>query len=117
MEPLEFVSEMQHAALEINDHQVISRAMKQSFGNFIFMAFCRRSRSTIWSGFVTIVPESMREIIRKKKRRSTAEWRNLLGKIPQTLLEGVRSSCDSKKLKLLTQQASPMLVKSKTENS
>jgi hypothetical protein len=39
MEPLEFVSEMQHAALEINDHQVISRAMKQSFGNLIFNGF------------------------------------------------------------------------------
>jgi len=35
-EPFEFVSEMQHAELEINDHRVISRAMKQRFRNLIF---------------------------------------------------------------------------------
>jgi hypothetical protein len=37
--PFELLFEMQHAALEINDHQVISRAMKQSFGNLIFNGF------------------------------------------------------------------------------
>ena len=36
MEPFKFVSELQHATLEINDHQVISRAMEQSFANLIF---------------------------------------------------------------------------------
>ena len=35
----QFVPEIQHAALEINDHQVISRAMEQSFGNLIFEGF------------------------------------------------------------------------------
>jgi hypothetical protein len=36
MEPLDLVSQMQLAALEINDHQVINRAMEQSFDNLIF---------------------------------------------------------------------------------
>jgi hypothetical protein len=35
-EPFEFFFEMQHTALEINDHQIISRAMQQSFANLIF---------------------------------------------------------------------------------
>jgi hypothetical protein len=30
---------MQHAALEINDHQFISRAIKQRFRNLIFEGF------------------------------------------------------------------------------
>ena len=36
---LEFVSEIQDAALEIDEHQVISRAMEQSIGNLIFEGF------------------------------------------------------------------------------
>jgi len=35
---------------------------------------------------------------------------------PHTLPEGVRSSCTPKKPKLLTQHASPMLVKNRPEN-
>jgi hypothetical protein len=35
-EPFDFVSQMQIAALEIRDHQIISRAMEQSVANLIF---------------------------------------------------------------------------------
>jgi hypothetical protein len=35
-EPFELVSQMQLAALEINDQQVISRVMEQGFGKLIF---------------------------------------------------------------------------------
>ena len=35
-EAFKFVSELQHAAIEISDHRVISRVMQQCFGNLIF---------------------------------------------------------------------------------
>ena len=34
--PFEFFSEMQHAALEISDHRIIVRAMRQSSSNLVF---------------------------------------------------------------------------------
>jgi hypothetical protein len=46
----QFIPEVQNTALEINDHQVISRAMEQSFGNLIFEGF---PPAAIWSGFGT----------------------------------------------------------------
>ncbi len=39
MEPLEFVSQVQHAALEINDHHVIRRRVTQSISNLLFEGF------------------------------------------------------------------------------
>jgi hypothetical protein len=38
-EPLEFVSQMQHAALEIDDHQVIRRRVSQSLIYLLFEGF------------------------------------------------------------------------------
>jgi hypothetical protein len=38
-EPLEFVSQMQHAALEINDHQVIRGRVSQSLSDLFFEGF------------------------------------------------------------------------------
>jgi hypothetical protein len=38
-EPFEFVSEVQHAALEISDHRVTSRTIEQSIRNFVFEDF------------------------------------------------------------------------------
>jgi hypothetical protein len=38
-EPFDLVSEMQHAAPEINDHQIISRAMEQRLLNLVFERF------------------------------------------------------------------------------
>ncbi len=38
-EPFEFVSQMQHAALEIDDHQVVRRRMSQSLSDLIFEGF------------------------------------------------------------------------------
>ncbi len=38
-EPLEFVSQVQHAALEINDHQVIRRRVSQSVSNLLLEGF------------------------------------------------------------------------------
>ncbi|MGZ5030733.1 MAG: hypothetical protein ACXV8I_09065 [Methylobacter sp.] len=35
----QFVSEMQHTALEIKDHRVISSAMEQYFPNLVFQNF------------------------------------------------------------------------------
>lgn len=39
LEPFEFVSQVQHAALEIDDHQVIGRGLSQSLGDLIFEGF------------------------------------------------------------------------------
>ncbi len=38
-EPFKFVSQMQHPALEINDHQVIGRRMSQRLSNLLFEDF------------------------------------------------------------------------------
>jgi hypothetical protein len=49
-EPFDLISQMQLAALEINDHQVISRAMEQRFGNLIFEGFVPpfKNRGMVW---------------------------------------------------------------------
>ena len=39
LEPFEFVPEMQHAELEIHDHRIIGRAMRQRLGNLVFERF------------------------------------------------------------------------------
>jgi len=38
-EPLEFISQMQHAALEIGDHHVIGRRMNQSLSDLLLERF------------------------------------------------------------------------------
>ena len=46
----QFVSEMQHAALKIKDHRIISRAMQYRFGNLIFENFLPRFKisNMVW---------------------------------------------------------------------
>ena len=39
LEPFEFVPEMQHAELEIEDHRIIGLAMQQRVGNLVFERF------------------------------------------------------------------------------
>src|ERR1035441_5505943 len=56
-------------------------------------------------------PNPCMNLVKKKSGRLTEEWRSHWGRGPHTLPEGVRSSCTPKKPKLLTQHASPMLVK------
>jgi len=36
MESIDFVSQMKHASLEIDDHQVVSRVPEQGFGELFF---------------------------------------------------------------------------------
>jgi len=50
-EPFEFVSQMQHAALEIIDHHVIGRRMSQSLSDLLFEGFVPlfKMSNMVWS--------------------------------------------------------------------
>jgi hypothetical protein len=73
------VSEMQHVALEIKDHRVISRAMQRSPGNLILEGFLPPSRSALRSSFGRKIPNLMKEIIKKEQTLSGERdwWRTI----------------------------------------
>ena len=50
-EPFEFVSQMQHAALKITDHQVIRRGVSQTFSDLLFEGFVPpfKISNMVWS--------------------------------------------------------------------
>jgi hypothetical protein len=61
-----------------------------------------------------IFSNALHDIAKKKERTLYGRVEKSLGGDPQTLPAGVRSSCASKKPKLLTQQASPVLGERRT---
>ena len=68
----ELVSQMQHAALQINDHQVIRRRMSQSVGDLLFDGFVPpfKTSNVIRFRHVLFLFESPTEFWTKKSGRA-----------------------------------------------
>ncbi len=104
MEPFEFVSQMQNAALEISYHQVIRRRTGQSLSGLLFKSFVPPFKI---SNMIRFRHGSLRNYASGSKKQSSAlrERRGTAWVLPQTLPEGVRPLVE--KPKPLKQLASP----------
>ena len=100
----ELISQMQHAALEIDDHQVIRRRISQSFSDLVFEGLVPSFKISNMIRF----HDSLRihaSVFDKEKRARLREGGGITWRLPQTLPEGVRSLVE--KPKPLKQLASP----------
>ncbi len=92
MEPFEFVSQMQNAALEISYHQVIRRRTGQSLSGLLFKSFVPPFKI---SNMIRFRHGSLRNYAsgsKKQSGRATGD-RGTAWVLPPTLPEGVRSLC------------------------
>jgi hypothetical protein len=95
--PFDLFLEMQHAALEIADHRIVGIRLEQSPLRALAAAVQDQKYNLVLAR-----SESAHEIIQRKSGR----YGN--GGLSPHRSENVRSSCTSKKPKLLKQPASPM---------
>ena len=104
MEPFEFVSQMQNAALEVSYHQVIRRRTGQSLSGLLFESFVPPFKI---SNMIRFRHGSLSKLCINSKEQSgrATGGRGTAWVLPQTLPEDVRSLVE--KPKPLKQLASP----------
>jgi hypothetical protein len=118
-EPINLVSQMKNASLEIGNHQVVSRVLEQSFGEFFF----QRSLAPLQ------IPDMVRlhhgilramDAIAGKNERALSRQRSkaaLFSRVmPHTLPESDHSFCALKKPTFIAQSTSATLRYNKAES-
>jgi hypothetical protein len=120
-EPINLISQVKNASLEIGDHQVIGRVLEQSCGELFFQCSLAplqiANMMRLCHGVLSVLRAT--NAIAGKNKRALSRQRSkatFLRVMPHTLPESDRSFCALKKPTFIAQYASATLKPNKAES-